>query len=136
MRRDTSRWTKRWYSISQSTRLQAIERFGHPDMRMLPPDEGPGYVWRLYSFSRLEESDGGVYIELEAVGLSRDVPIVFRWLVQPILEHLPRNSIHKTLEETRNAVLMRIGRVGDAVPILGNPYAFVTSSYPPGVEGF
>jgi hypothetical protein len=87
---------KHWYSISQSTRLQAIENFRQPNMRVLPPDEGPGYVWRLYSFARLEESDGGVYIELEGLGLSRSVPIILRWLIQPIIEHLPRNSIYIT----------------------------------------
>lgn len=101
---------KRWYNISQSTRLQAIEKFGSPDMRVLPPDRGPGYVWRLYSFTKFEESDGGVYIEMEALGLSRDVPSLLRWLVDPIVEHLPRNSIHATLEETRDAVLARISR--------------------------
>lgn len=99
---------KRWYSISKSTRLQSVENFGQPAMQVLPPDRGPGYVWRLYSFTRFEESDGGVYIELEALGLSRDVPRLLRWLVDPIVEHLPRNSIRETLEETRNAVLARI----------------------------
>jgi hypothetical protein len=101
---------KRWYSISKSTRLQSIENFGQPAMQVLPPDQGPGYVWRLYSFTRFEESDGGVYVESEALGLSRDVPRLLRWLVDPIVEHLPRNSVHATLEETRNAVLTRISR--------------------------
>ncbi len=67
-------------------------------------------VWRLYTFTKFEESDGGVYIELEALGLSRDVPSLLRWLVDPIVEHLPRNSLHATLEETRDAVLARISR--------------------------
>ena len=101
---------KRWYSISQSTRLQAIESFGQPDMRVLPPDQGPGYVWRLYTFTKFEQSDGGVYIEVEALGLSRNVPTLVRWLVDPIVEHLPRNSVYATLEETRDAVLARLER--------------------------
>jgi hypothetical protein len=98
---------KRWYSISKSTRLQSIENFGQPDMRELPPDQGPGYVWRLFTFTKFEESDGGVFIEVEAIGLSRDVPMLVRWLVDPIVEHLPRNSLQATLDETRNAVLVR-----------------------------
>jgi len=101
---------KRWYSISRSTRLQAIEKFGQPDMQMLPPDHGPGYVWRLYSFTKFEESDGGVYIEVEAVALSREVPVMLRWLVDPIVEHLPRNSLRATLQETRDAVVARASR--------------------------
>ena len=101
---------KRWYSISQSTRLQAIEKFGEPEMRVLPVDQGPGYLWRLYSFTRFEESDGGVYIEIEALGLSRDVPMMLRWLVDPVVEHVPRNSLYGTLEETREAVLAKVSR--------------------------
>ncbi len=101
---------KRWYSISKSIRLQAVEDYGQPAMQVLPPDRGPGYVWRLYSFTRFEESDGGVYIELEAVALSRDVPRLLRWLADPIVDHLPRNALRETLEETRKAVLARLSR--------------------------
>ena len=101
---------KRWYSISRSIRLQSIENYGQPDMRALPPDRGPGYVWRLCSFAKFEENDGGVYIELEALGLSRDVPMMVRWLVDPVVEHLPRNSLQATLDKTRNAVLAKINR--------------------------
>jgi hypothetical protein len=101
---------KHWYSISRSLRLQAIEKFGQPDMQVLPPDHGPGYVWRLYSFTKFEESDGGVYVEIEAIGLSRDIPIMLRWLVDPIVEHLPRNSLHATLAATRDAVLAKVNR--------------------------
>ncbi len=98
---------KHWYSISQSTRLQAVEGFGQADMRVLPPDRGPGFIWRLYSFTRFEESDGGVYVEVEALALSRDVPAMLRWLVDPVVDHLPRDSVRETLEKTRNAVLER-----------------------------
>ena len=98
---------KRWYSISKSTRLQSVENFGQPDMHELPPDQGPGYIWRLFTFTKFEESDGGVFIELEAVGLSRDVPTLVRWFVDPIVEHLPKNSLEATLDETRTAVVAR-----------------------------
>ena len=101
---------KHWYSISQSTRLQAVEGFGQADMRVLPPDRGPGFVWRLFSLTRFEESDGGVYVEVEAMALSRDVPAVLRWLVDPVVDHLPRDSVRETLEKTRDAVLERMSR--------------------------
>lgn len=101
---------KHWYSISQSTRLQAVEGFGQADMRVLPPDRGPGFVWRLFSLTKFEESDGGVYVEVEAMALSRDVPAVLRWLVDPVVDHLPRDSVRETLEKTRDAVLERMSR--------------------------
>jgi hypothetical protein len=114
---------KRWYSISKSTRLQSIENFGQPDMRELPPDQGPGYIWRLFTFTKFEESDGGVFIELEAIGLSRDVPMLVRWLVDPIVEHLPKNSLQATLDETRNAVLVRNKREDTSfVSAVSNPH--------------
>jgi hypothetical protein len=99
---------KRWYSLSRSTRLQAIENYGQPDMALLPPDSGPGYVWRLYSVTKFEEYDGGVYIEIEALGLSRDVPVMLKWLADPIVEHLPKNSMRTTLEATRAAAMARM----------------------------
>jgi hypothetical protein len=102
---------KRWYSLSHSIRLQAIQNFGESGMRVLPPDRGPGYVWRLYSLTKFEERDGGVYIEMEAFGLTRDIPFVFRWLVDPIVERLPRYSISKTLQQTREAVLADMSRI-------------------------
>lgn len=101
---------KHWYSTSQSTRLQAVEGFGQADMRVLPPDRGPGFVWRLFSFTRFEESDGGVYVEVEAMALSRDVPAMLRWLVDPVVDHMPRDSVRETLEKTRDAVLKRMSR--------------------------
>lgn len=102
-----------WYSISRSTRLQAIQHLYQPDMQVLPADQGPGYIWRLSSFTKFEQSDEGVYLEMEALGLSRDIPFIFRWLVEPIVESLPKDSLYRTLEETRSAVLNRCGRPSD-----------------------
>ena len=97
----------RWYSISRSTRLQEIEKYGQADMTVLPPDSGPGYVWRLFSVTKFQERDGGVYVEVEALGLSRNVPAMVKWLVDPVIEHLPRNSMRATLQATREAVIAR-----------------------------
>jgi hypothetical protein len=96
-----------WDSISQSTKLQAVENYGTADEQTDPPDEGPGYVWRLYSISSFEEADGGVYIELEVAGLSRDVPFFLRWIVNPIISHFPEDSLRATLLATRIAIQKR-----------------------------
>lgn len=95
---------KRWYGLSRSTRIQEIRNYGRADERRLPPDAGSGYIWRVYSVSRYEERDGGVYAELEALVLSRDVPAYFRWLVDPIASRLSRNALLTSLEQTRLAV--------------------------------
>jgi hypothetical protein len=95
----------RWYSISQSTSLRAIEEYGRSNMRILPPDQGPGYLWRTYSVARYEQAANGVYIEFRVIGLSRSVPKLFGWIVRPVVDQLPADSMRATLEKTRDAVL-------------------------------
>ena len=94
----------RWYTVSRTTRLQDVENYGEPSQRKLPPDQGHGYIWRIYNITRFEERDGGVYVEIEAMVLSRDVPAGLRWLIDPVVRQLPRNSLAATLQQTRDAV--------------------------------
>ena len=95
---------KRWYCISYSTCVREIKNFRQNGEHELPPNQGSGYVWRLHSIARFQERDGGVYAELEAIVLSRDIPFEVQWFVKPILEHLSHNSMVTTLQETRDAV--------------------------------
>lgn len=94
----------RGYSIVDTTAIQEIENYGHAGQHLLPPDTGGGFIWRIYSLSRYEERDGGVYLEIEAIALSRDVPSSLRWLVNPVVNHLSVNSLTTTLRQTRKAV--------------------------------
>lgn len=98
---------RRWYSIAGTTRVQEIENYGHSGERLLPPDQGSGFLWRLHSIVRYEERDGGVYIELEAIGLTRDIPSSLRWLVSPVVDRLSKNSVMTSLRQTRDAVEAR-----------------------------
>jgi hypothetical protein len=100
--------SRRGYSISRTTRIQEIEEYGGPDQRTLNEGEGNGFVWRLLSIMRFAERDGGVYIELEAIGLSRDIPASLQWLVEPIIRRLSRGSISTSLRQTENAVRSRL----------------------------
>lgn len=95
---------KRCYSTSYSTRVQQIEHFQEADERELPPDEGSGYIWRLHSISKFEERDGGVYVELEAMALSRPIPFALHWVVDPIVTRLSKNSLGESLRQSREAV--------------------------------
>jgi hypothetical protein len=94
----------RGYSVVDATTLQEIEDYGRPDAHLLPPGTGGGFIWRIYSISRYEERDGGVYLEIEAIVLSRDIPNSLRWMVSPVVNHLSVNSLTSTLEQTREAV--------------------------------
>jgi hypothetical protein len=95
---------QRAYIISRTTRVQEIQDYGSPSQHQLSEGEGLGLIWRLFSITRLVERDGGVYIEIEAIGLSRDIPGSVRWFVAPIVRNLSRQSLKTSLEQTERGV--------------------------------
>jgi hypothetical protein len=97
----------RCYGRSYSTRIAELDNAGEKDERELAPGKGHGFLWRLNSFWRYEERDGGVYVECEAISLTRDVPTGLGWLINPIIRNLPRDSLVNTLRATREATLTR-----------------------------
>lgn len=99
---------RRVYSFSNATRVQEIVDYGQPKERLPSENQGPGYVWRTASMNRLEQRDGGVYIEMEMISLSRGIPIGVGWLIKPLMEHMPRTVLLETLKDTRNAVRERV----------------------------
>jgi len=97
----------RSWSFSRSTRIVEIQDAGRPSEKALPPDTGHGFLWRLNSYWTFQERDGGVYVECEAVSLTRDVPRGLGWVIEPIIRSLPRESLANTLRATRAAVRAR-----------------------------
>ena len=95
---------RRWYNIAHATSAQEIESYGQKDERALPPGQGNGFIWRLQSIARYEERDGGVYVELEAIGLTRDIPFSLRWLANPLVARLSRSTLATSLRQTREGV--------------------------------
>jgi hypothetical protein len=95
---------QRWYSVSETVRIQEIAGYGTEEQHALPEDEGTGLIWRVRSIARFEERDGGVYVELEAMVLSRDVPAALRWMLDPIVRRVSRESLRTSLQQTREAV--------------------------------
>jgi len=100
----------RAHSRSYSTRIAEIERAGEPGERERPVGNDRGFLWRLYSYWRFEERDGGVYVECRAISLTREMPFAFGWLISPILRNLPRESLASTLGATRSAVVAKATR--------------------------
>ena len=97
--------THRGYTIAEAVEVREIERYGRSDERLLPAGTGNGFIWRIRSIARYEERDGGVYLELEAMALTRDIPASLAWMVNPVINHLSINSLSTTLRQTREAVL-------------------------------
>jgi hypothetical protein len=94
----------RWVCRSYTTRIAEVEDAGSPKERIQPPDTGYGFLWRLYSYWRFQERDGGVYVECRAISLTRDVPSGLGWVIKPIIQKLPKESLINTLEATRRAL--------------------------------
>jgi hypothetical protein len=95
---------RHWYGFSNTTHIQEVDKSGTPEQRTLPEDEGTGLIWRLSSITRLEERDGGVYAELEAIALSRDIPAALRLFVTPIVRRVSRDSMATSLHQTKVAI--------------------------------
>ncbi len=108
--------TGRWYSIATSVRVQEIEDYGQAGEHKLPSGEGSGYIWKLHSVTRFEEDDGGVYVEIEAMALSRDVPAAVRWVVDPIVRRVSKGAMITSLRQTLGAVSSQ-GQVTAARPV-------------------
>lgn len=96
---------KHEYSFSRSTRIAEVENPGEADEAEMQPGVDHGFLWRLNTYWRFAERDGGVYVECEAISLTRSVPIGLGWIVNPIVKTLPRESLENTLRATRRAFL-------------------------------
>ena len=95
----------RGYSYSRSAHIWQVDNPGSPRERRRPEGEDDGYLWRLNSYWSFAESHDGLLIECEAVSLTRNIPFGLAWLISPIVESLPRESLQFTLKATKNALM-------------------------------
>jgi len=101
--------TDRHEIATRSTRVAELSDPGEPTEHELPVGKDHGYMWRLNSYWRVEEKDGGVYIQNESIELSRTIPAILAWFVNPLVESIPRNTLTSLLNNTRKEVLRRQG---------------------------
>jgi hypothetical protein len=94
-------------SQSRSTRIEEIQNAGQSNEQEIPAGSDHGFLWRLNSYWRFEQANGGVFIECQAISLSRDVPEGLGWAVKPFIERIPRESLRFTLQATRAALLKK-----------------------------
>ena len=85
----------------RSLRIAEVENAGTPQEREKPVGNDGGYLWRLNTYWRLQERDGGTYIECESVSLTRGIPTGFGWMVKPFVTSIPRESLTFTLRTTQ-----------------------------------
>jgi len=93
-----------------ATRIAEVENPGKPGERELPPGHDGGYMWRLNTYWRFQERDGGVYVQCESITLTRDIPAGLGWLIGPYVKSVPRESLQFTLGTLRRILLERAAR--------------------------
>ena len=92
------------WSRSSATRVQEVDNPGKSDERLEPEGHDRGFVWKLNTFWRFEEKDGGTYLECQAISLSRDIPTGLGWMVGSFVSSVPRESLTFTLTTARAAL--------------------------------
>jgi hypothetical protein len=92
------------YSISRSTRISEIGSPGTAKERALGGSEEHGFLWRLNTYWSCEERDGGLYMQIESVSLTRSIPAGLGWIVRPFVESVPRESLEFTLHAVCNGL--------------------------------
>ena len=92
------------YSISRSTQIAEIDSPGTASERVLNSSEEHGFLWRLNTYWSYEERDGGLYMQIESVSLTRSIPTGLGWAIGPFVESVPRESLEFTLRSTCNAL--------------------------------
>src|SRR5271170_1340469 len=96
------------YSRSRTTRVQEVENAGKSDERLEAEGHDRGFMWRMNTYWRFEEKDGGTYVECQAMSLTRDIPTGLGWMVGPFVTSVPRESLTFTLVTVRSAELRQI----------------------------
>jgi len=98
---------ERTHSRSSAIRIQEVEDPGKSDEREKPVGDDGGFLWRMETWWRVEEKDGGVYIQSEVVSLTRDIPTGLGWLIKPFVTDIPKETLAFTMDATRKAVLAK-----------------------------
>lgn len=106
--------TSHAYCRSYTTKAAEVQDPGTVHEHERPADDRNGFMWRMNTYWRFEERNGGVYVQCEAITLTRSVPIALRWLIEPYITSIPHESLTETMNHTREALTTRL-------PQLQNP---------------
>ena len=113
----------RAYSCAHSIRIAEVENPGAPSEHEVPWAVGHGYLWKLNDYSWFLQTPAGVYVQFEAIALSRDIPWGLGWLIKPFVTKIPRESLVFTLAHTRaslEAATLQSAKVDGGSPSAAN----------------
>ena len=98
---------QRAHSRSSAIKIAEVENAGKPDEKEKSAGDDDGFLWRMETWWRMEERDGGVYIQSEVASLTRDIPTGLGWMIGPFVNGIPKETLAFTMEATRKAVLAK-----------------------------
>jgi len=114
-------WHEAWYrsisptrevSRSHITREQEVDDAGQPDEKLRPAGDDRGFLWRMNTYWKYEEKDGGTYVQCESITLTRNIPVLLKPIVAPFVTSVPRESLMGVLAHTRSAALAAANGAG------------------------
>jgi hypothetical protein len=92
------------YTLSRSTKIVEIDQAGTPQERALSPSDEHGYLWRQNTYWSYKEQDGGLYMQIESISLSRSFPAALGWAVGSFTKSIPRETLEFTLNSMTKAL--------------------------------
>lgn len=93
-----------WSVRSVATRIAEVSNPDETPEIEFPVGNDSGFLWRLNAYWGIEEVEGGVLAECLSLSLSRDIPVGLGWMISPIVQSLPEESLTSLMQATRLAV--------------------------------
>jgi hypothetical protein len=114
-----SKGNGRVWSRSKATKIAELADPGTPSEREKSAAEDRGYLSRLVSWWRFEQTDKGVIVECESASLSRDIPMIISLIpgVASYIRATPRESLESVLSTIRQYVKPAQGQSSAARPV-------------------
>jgi hypothetical protein len=97
--------TDRASSRSIATKIAEIERLSGNREKEKPEGHDRGFLWKMNSYWRYQQVDGGVIVELESMTLSRSIPRLLESIARPIINSIARESMERTLQSMRERLV-------------------------------
>ena len=94
-------------SVSHGTHIAEIADAGNSKEHALSAADQQGFLWRIDTYWSWAEQDGGLYLQIESVTLTRGIPHGLGWAVGPFVQSIPRESLEFTLRSTAAALTRR-----------------------------
>jgi len=107
-------------SVARADCVRQVEHAGEPAEHRLRAGTGNGYLWRADAMSKYLERDGGVYLQLDTIGLSRGFPAFLGWIIEPVARRLGRGSAGESLSQLRVALKSPPTDVTKASPVVNS----------------